>query len=114
MGQAGKAIASFKTRKGQVIGAKVTLRGKKMWDFVEKLVRVVLPRVRDFRGLPDKSFDQGGNYTIGFPERSVFPEVAYSKAAQTGLEVTLGTSAATKEEAKSLLEGLGIPFRKAQ
>ena len=106
------AIASFKIRKGQIIGAKVTLRGKRMWDFVEKLVRIVLPRVRDFRGISEKSFDQNGNYTLGFREKTVFPEIDYSKKeAQSGLEVTITTTAKTPKEAKSLLENLGFPFR---
>jgi large subunit ribosomal protein L5 len=112
--QARAAIASFKIRKGQLIGAKATLRGKKMWDFVEKLTKIVLPRVRDFRGISEASFDQGGNYTLGFREKTVFPEIDYSKAdAQSGFEVTLTTSAKTKDEAKALLENLGFPFRKA-
>ena len=106
------AIASFKIRKGQTIGAKVTLRGNKMWDFVEKLIRIVLPRVRDFRGISTKSFDKNGGYTLGFREKTVFPEIDYTKGeAQSGLEVTLSTTAKTPQEAKSLLENLGFPFR---
>lgn len=112
--QARAAIASFKIRKGQIIGAKVTLRSKKMWDFVEKLTKIVLPRVRDFRGISEASFDEGGNYTLGFREKTVFPEIEYTKGDnQSGLEVTLTTTAKTKEEAKALLENLGFPFRKA-
>lgn len=112
--EARAAIASFKIRKGQLIGAKVTLRSRKMWDFVEKLTKIVLPRVRDFRGISEASFDEKGNYTLGFREKTVFPEIEYTKTDnQTGMEVTLTTTARNKEEAKSLLENLGFPFRKA-
>ncbi len=108
-----KAIATFKIRAGQPIGAQVTLRGKKMYDFLDKLVSVVLPRVRDFRGVSDTSFDGRGNYTLGFRELNVFPEIEYSKGElQSGVEVTVVTTAKTDELAKALLEGIGIPFRK--
>jgi large subunit ribosomal protein L5 len=111
--QAKKAIASFKIRQGQVIGAKVTLRGKKMWDFVEKLTRIVLPRVRDFRGIKETGFDGRGGYTLGFREKSVFPEIDYTKAdSQLGLEVSFSTNAKNQKETRSLLENLGFPFRK--
>jgi len=111
--EAKKAIASFKIRKGQLIGAKVTLRGKKMWDFVEKLTRIVLPRVRDFRGIKDTSFDSRGGYTLGFREKTVFPEIDYTKAdSQIGMEVTFTTTAKTQAETRSLLENLGFPFKK--
>ncbi|MDP2671821.1 MAG: 50S ribosomal protein L5 [bacterium] len=107
------AIASFKIRKGQLIGAKVTLRGKRMWDFVEKMTRIVLPRVRDFRGIAASSFDENGNYTLGFKEKTVFPEIEYTKGdSQSGMEITLTTTTKNKEEAMSLLENLGFPFRK--
>jgi len=110
-----KAIASFKIRQGQPIGAQVTLRGKKMFDFLDKLTAIVLPRVRDFRGVSETSFDKGGNYTLGFREINVFPEIDYTKAdKQTGLEITIVTTAKDPETGKVLLEGIGIPFRKAR
>jgi large subunit ribosomal protein L5 len=110
-----KAIASFKIRKGQPIGAQVTLRGRKMFDFLDKLTAIVLPRVRDFRGVSETSFDHAGNYTLGFREVNVFPEIDYSKSdKQTGLEITIVTTAKDPEEGKVLLEGIGIPFRKAK
>ncbi len=109
--QAKKAIAGFKIRKGQKIGAKVTLRGEKMYHFFEKLVSIALPRLRDFRGVSEKSFDGGGNYTLGFYEMNVFPEVEYTRADKPiGLEITIRTTAKTDEGARSLLEGLGMPF----
>ncbi len=108
-----KAIATFKIRAGQPIGAQVTLRGKKMYDFLDKLVTIVLPRVRDFRGVSDTSFDGRGNYTLGFRELNVFPEIEFTKGdLANGVEVTLVTTAKNNEIAKSLLEGVGIPFRK--
>lgn len=110
-----KAIASFKIRQGQPIGAQVTLRGKRMFDFLDKLTGIVLPRVRDFRGVSERSFDQGGNYTLGFREINVFPEIDYTKAdKQTGLEITIVTTAKDADHGKVLLEGIGIPFRKAK
>jgi large subunit ribosomal protein L5 len=110
-----KAIASFKIRAGQPIGAQVTLRGRKMYDFLDKLVAVVLPRVRDFRGVSESAFDGRGNYTLGFRELSVFPEIEYTKGdGQVGVEITLVTTAKNNEMAKALLEGVGIPFRKAR
>lgn len=111
--KARKAIASFKIREGQVIGAKVTLRGDKMYDFFKRLVTIVLPRVRDFRGVSDESFDGKGNYTLGFREVNVFPEIEFTKGEkQFGLEVTIQTSAKTDDDAKKLLEILGLPFKK--
>jgi len=108
-----KAIASFKIRKGQPVGTITTLRGKKMYDFLDKLVSVVLPRVRDFRGVPTGAFDGRGNYTLGFRELSVFPEIEFTKGeAQSGVEVTIVTTAGNNETAKALLEGIGMPFRK--
>ena len=108
-----KAIASFKIRKDQVIGAKVTLRGKKMYDFFKKLVSIVLPRVRDFRGVSSSSLDGKGNYTLGFREINVFPEIEYTKGErQIGLEVTIQTTARTDSDARKLLELLGMPFKK--
>lgn len=108
-----KAIAAFKVRAGQPVGAQVTLRKQKMYDFLDKFVSVVLPRVRDFRGVSEKSFDGRGNYSIGFREINVFPEIEYSKNdKQSGVEITITTTAKTNEMAKELLEGIGIPFRK--
>lgn len=111
--KARKAIAGFKIREGQVIGVKVTLRGQKMYDFFLKLVSIVLPRLRDFRGVPDTYFDGQGNYTLGFREFSVFPEVEYTKSEKSvGLEITVVTSTRNDEEAKELLVKLGMPFKK--
>ena len=113
--QAKKAIAGFKIRKGQKIGAKVTLRGEKMYHFFEKLVSVALPRLRDFRGVSEKSFDGRGNYTLGFFEINIFPEVEYTRADKPiGLEITICTNAQTNEEAKTILEELGMPFAKKE
>jgi len=107
-----KAIAGFKIRKGQIIGAKVTLRKAKMYHFFEKLVSVVLPRLRDFRGLSADSFDSQGNYTLGFKEANVFPEVEYGRAEKPiGLEITICTTAKIDEEARMLLKELGMPFK---
>lgn len=111
--KARKAIASFKIREGQVIGAKVTLRGKKMVAFYRKLVDIVFPRVRDFRGVPEQAFDGEGNYTLGFREMNVFPEIEYKKGEkQFGLEVTIVTSTKKDKEAKKLFETMGMPFKK--
>jgi len=107
-----KAIAAFKTRKGQIIGVKVTLRGNRMNHFFEKLVSIVLPRIRDFRGVSEESFDRLGNYTLGFREANVFPEVEYGRADKPiGLEVTICTTGRTDEEARALLTELGMPFK---
>ncbi|MEX0622205.1 MAG: 50S ribosomal protein L5 [Candidatus Woykebacteria bacterium] len=105
------AIAGFKIRKGQVIGAKVTLRGEKMYHFFEKLVSVVIPRLRDFRGMSDKSFDGKGNYTVGFQEMNLFPEVEYSRSEKgIGLEITICTSAKGPKDTKKLLTEFGMAF----
>ena len=113
--KAKKAIAGFKIRESQEIGAKVTLRSEKMFHFFEKLVSVVLPRVRDFRGVSESSLDGKGNFTLGFSEINLFPEVEYTRADKPiGLEITIRTSAKTDEEAKALLAELGMPFRKNQ
>ena len=113
--KAKKAIAGFKIREGQDIGAKVTLRGEKMFHFFEKLVSVVLPRLRDFRGVSESSLDGKGNFTLGFSEINLFPEVEYTRSEKPiGLEITIRTSARTDEEAKDLLSELGMPFRKNQ
>ncbi len=108
-----KDISSFKLRKGEVIGLKVTLRGKRMYSFFEKLVKIVLPRIRDFRGVPEDSFDNNGNYTLGIREQIVFPELDYNQIDKIrGLEITFVTTAKDKKEAKKLLEYLGMPFQK--
>lgn len=111
--RAKKAIAGFKLRRGDAIGIMVTLRGKRMYDFFEKLVRIVLPRVRDFRGVSTTSFDGHGNYSLGFSEISVFPEVDTNTMSRSfGFETTIKTTAKNNEEARKLLEVLGMPFRK--
>ncbi len=111
--KAKKAIAGFKLRLGDPIGVMVTLRGKKMYDFFEKLVKIVLPRVRDFRGVSEKSLDKQGNLSLGFSEQIVFSEIDYDKISKTrGLEVNITTSAKNVAEGKKLLELLGLPFAK--
>lgn len=110
--KAKKAIAGFKLREEQVIGAKVTLRNERMYHFFEKIVSIVMPRLRDFRGMSESSFDGRGNYTIGFQEINVFPEVEYTRGEKaTGLEVVICTSASNDIEAKELLVKLGVPFK---
>ncbi len=107
-----KSIANFKLAKGQPIGMMVTLRGIRMYDFLDKLVSVVLPKVRDFKGISDESFDSHGNLNIGLREQTIFPEVDYKTVDKTrGLAVTITTTARTKEEGRKLLEYLGVPFR---
>jgi large subunit ribosomal protein L5 len=107
-----KAIAGFKIREGWPIGVKVTLRGQKMWDFMQRLVFVALPRVRDFRGLSNKSFDGRGNYSLGIKEHVVFPEIDYNKATQTrGLDITFTISSLNNDQAYELLSGLLFPFK---
>jgi large subunit ribosomal protein L5 len=109
-----KAISNFRLRVGMPIGLKVTLRGERMWHFLEKLVTVALPRIRDFQGVPDKSFDGRGNYSLGLKEQLVFPEIEYDKIDRLrGMEITICTTARTDEEARALLRGLGMPFRTA-
>ncbi|MGM9848567.1 MAG: 50S ribosomal protein L5 [Bacilli bacterium] len=111
--KAKKSISSFKLREGQVIGCKVTLRGEKMYNFLDKLINVVLPRVRDFRGLSPKSFDGRGNYTIGLKEQLIFPEIEFDNVVKVrGMDVVIVTTAKTNEEAYDLLDELGVPFRK--
>jgi len=108
-----KAIANFKLRAGVVIGLKVTLRGARMYQFVDKLVSVALPRIRDFRGVSPTGFDGRGNYTLGLREQLVFPEIDYDKIDKVrGMEVTFVTTARTDDEARVLLTELGFPFRK--
>jgi large subunit ribosomal protein L5 len=109
-----KAISNFRLRIGMPIGLKVTLRGERMWNFLEKLVTVALPRIRDFQGVPDKSFDGRGNYSLGLKEQLVFPEIEYDKIDRLrGMEITICTTARTDEEARALLRSLGMPFRTA-
>jgi large subunit ribosomal protein L5 len=111
--QARKSIANFKLREGRQIGVKVTLRGERMWSFLDRLMNVALPRVRDFRGISPNSFDGRGNYTLGLREQLVFPEIDYDKIDKIrGLEVSIVTSARTDEEGRELLSLLGMPFRK--
>ena len=111
--KARKSISGFRLRAGKPIGVKVTLRGKRMYDFFQKLVTIVLPRTRDFRGVTLKSVDEGGNCNLGFREQLVFPELSYDEIDKVrGLEVTIVTSAKTKKEGKRLLELLGMPFEK--
>ena len=111
--KAKKSISSFKLREGQAIGCKVTLRGEKMYNFLDKLINVVLPRVRDFRGLSPKSFDGRGNYTIGLKEQLIFPEIEFDNVVKVrGMDVVIVTTAKTNEEAYDLLDELGVPFRK--
>lgn len=109
------SISNFKLRKGQLVGISVTLRGQRMWDFYEKLVHIVLPRVKDFRGVNEKAFDQSGNYNLGFRESIVFPEVDANKLVYNkSLQVTITTTAKTAEEGYALLKALDMPFRKKE
>ena len=107
-----KSIATFKLRDGQAIGTKVTLRKSRMYDFIDRLVNIALPRVRDFRGLNPKSFDGGGNYSLGLKEHIVFPEIDYDKAQEVwGMDITVCTTARTDDEARALLAAFNFPFR---
>jgi large subunit ribosomal protein L5 len=109
--RAKRSIAQFKIREGNTIGAKVTLRGQRMWDFLERLTRIALPRIRDFRGVPTKSFDGRGNYSLGLREQLAFPEIDYDDIDRLrGLELTVVTTAKTDEEAQRLLALLGMPY----
>ncbi|MFZ5810284.1 MAG: 50S ribosomal protein L5 [Chloroflexota bacterium] len=111
--KARKSIANFKLREGRAIGIKVTLRGERMWDFLDRLMNVALPRVRDFRGVPADAFDGRGNYTLGLREQLVFPEIDYDKIDKLrGLEISIVTSARNDEEGRQLLKLLGMPFKK--
>jgi large subunit ribosomal protein L5 len=110
--KAKKSIAGFKIREGMPIGAKVTLRGDRMWEFLDRLLSITLPRIRDFRGLAPKGFDGHGNFTLGLTEQLVFPEVDYDKIDKVrGMDITLVTSAETDEQGRALLTALGYPFR---
>jgi len=111
--KAKKSIAGFKIRKGNPIGCMVTLRGKMMYEFLDRLLNIAIPRIRDFRGLSKKSFDGRGNYTIGIKEQLVFPEVDYDNILSVkGMNITITTSAKNDEEARSLFEEIGFPFKK--
>jgi len=111
--KAKKSIANFKLREGRAIGAKVTLRGERMWSLFDRLVNIALPRVRDFRGVTEKSFDGRGNYTLGLREQLIFPEIEYDSIDKIrGMELTFVTSAPNDEQATALLKHLGMPFRK--
>jgi len=111
--RARKSIANFKLREGRAIGVKVTLRGERMWSFLDRLMNIALPRVRDFRGISANSFDGRGNYTLGLHEQLVFPEIDYDTIDKLrGMEVTIVTSARSDDEGRQLLEMLGMPFRK--
>lgn len=111
--KARKSIANFKLREGRAIGVKVTLRGERMWAFVDRLVNIVLPRVRDFRGVSADSFDGRGNYTLGLREQLIFPEIEYDKIDKIrGMEITIVTTSPTDDQAAVLLQLLGMPFRK--
>lgn len=108
-----KSVSNFKLREGMPIGARVTLRGDKMYEFIDRLVTVALPRVRDFRGINEKGFDGRGNYTLGIKEQIIFPEISIEKVGRiSGLNVTFVTSAQTDEESLELLKAMGLPFRK--
>ena len=111
--KAKKSVANFKIREGMPIGCKVTLRGEKMYEFVDRLINLSLPRVRDFRGVSDTSFDGRGNYTLGIKEQIIFPEIDFDKVDRTrGMDIVIVTSAKTNEEAKALLTQMGMPFKK--
>ena len=111
--RAKKSIANFKLREGMPIGCMVTLRGERMWDFAFRLIHAALPRIRDFQGVPDKSFDGRGNYSLGVREQIIFPEIDIDKVTKTrGMDITFVTTAQTDEEARALLRELGLPLRK--
>ena len=111
--KAKKSIANFKLREGNPIGAKVTLRGARMWEFFDRLINLAIPRIRDFRGLPDRSFDGHGNYTFGVTEQLIFPEIDYDEIDTTrGMDITIVTSARTDAEGRALLDALGFPFKR--
>jgi large subunit ribosomal protein L5 len=111
--RAKKSIAGFKLREGNPIGAKVTLRGDRMWEFYDRLVSIAVPRIRDFRGLPSTAFDGHGNYTFGVTEQLIFPEIDYDKVDATrGMDITIVTTARTDDEGRALLTALGFPFKR--
>ena len=111
--RARKSIANFKLREGNAIGAKVTLRGDRMWEFLDRLIALAIPRIRDFRGLPANSFDGRGNYTFGVTEQLIFPEIDYDQIDQPrGMDITIVTTAANNAEGKALLDAFGFPFKR--
>jgi large subunit ribosomal protein L5 len=111
--RAKKSIAGFKVREGNAIGAKVTLRGDRMWEFLDRLISIAIPRIRDFRGLNPKSFDGAGNYTFGLTEQLVFPEIDYDSIDQPrGMDITIVTTARTNDEGRALLVAMGFPFKR--
>jgi large subunit ribosomal protein L5 len=111
--RAKKSIAGFKLREGNAIGAKVTLRGDRMWEFMDRLISIAIPRIRDFRGLSPRSFDGSGNYTFGLTEQLVFPEIDYDSIDQPrGMDITIVTTASTDAEGRALLLALGFPFKR--
>ena len=111
--RANKSIAGFKLREGNAIGAKVTMRGDRMWEFMDRLISVAIPRIRDFRGLSSTSFDGAGNYTFGLVEQLVFPEIDYDSVDRTrGMDITIVTTARTDAEGKALLDAMGFPFKR--
>jgi large subunit ribosomal protein L5 len=111
--KAKKSVAGFKLREGNAIGAKVTLRGDRMWEFFDRLISLAIPRMRDFRGLPTRGFDGRGNYTFGITEQLIFPEIDYDKIdAPRGMDITIVTTARTNAEGRALLDAFGFPFRK--
>jgi large subunit ribosomal protein L5 len=113
--RARKSIANFKVREGMPIGVSVTLRGDRMWEFLDRLIAVAIPRIRDFRGLSPRSFDGRGNYSFGVNEQLIFPEIDYDKVAKVrGMDITIGTTAADDEGGRALLEAFGFPFRRQQ
>jgi large subunit ribosomal protein L5 len=113
MRRARKSIAAFKLREGQPVGCTVTLRGKRMFEFIDRLVNIALPRVRDFRGLPTRSFDGRGNFTMGLEDQLIFPEIDFSKVGESrGMNITFVTTAGNDQGARRLLELLGVPFRR--
>ena len=111
--KARKSIAGFKLREGSPIGAKVTLRGDRMWEFIDRLVSIAIPRIRDFRGLNPKAFDGHGDYTLGLTEQLIFPEIDYDRVAQVrGMDITIVTTARTNAEGRALLDAFGFPFKR--
>lgn len=115
LNRARKSIASFKVRQGMPVGASVTLRGDRMWEFLDRLLAVAIPRIRDFRGLNPRAFDGSGNYSFGVNEQLIFPEIDFDKVTATrGMDITICTSSSSNEHAKALLQAFGFPFRKQE
>jgi large subunit ribosomal protein L5 len=111
--KARKSVASFKVRDGQQVGCKVTLRGARMYEFLDRLINIAIPRIRDFRGLPTRSFDAQGNYSLGVREQIIFPEIAYDAIDQVrGMDITITTTAKDSKQGKALLEAFNFPFRR--